>query len=192
MKQQIGDDHEQHKEDRQSKHQEAKPADAMGKGIGGALPGDPRGKVAELGRASGAGHQGCRGAADHRRSHEEEVRRSGRFLGGGGEIVRVLLHRIGLPGEQSLIDEAVARPEEPTIGRDDGARLQLHHIASHERIDGNLPDRSVAQHACFEPHGTAQRVDRILGAMLLHDVEHHTQGDDNDNNDEACDLAGPG
>ncbi len=164
----------------------------MGKGIGGTLTRDPQGKIAELGRPPGAAHQGNRGAADRRCPHEEKIRRSRRLLGGGGEIIRVLLHRIGLPSEQSLIHEAIARREEPAIGGDDGARL-----AAATTSPGSSASTTTCRYAPSRGTRASSPTERRsastdLGAALLHHVEHHAHGDDDNNDDEARHLAGPG
>jgi hypothetical protein len=67
----------------------------------------------------------------------------------------VLLDRIGLAREQSLIDEQVARGERPAIAGHDISRFQLHHVTRHQLVDRNLVGLAIAERLRRKTHGAA-------------------------------------
>lgn len=75
------------------------------------------------------------GAADDGSSHEDEIG----FLVGlrdlAGKIAGVLLGRVRLARQQRLIDEEVARGDQPRVRRDEIAGRELHDVARHQLLE---------------------------------------------------------
>ena len=87
----------------------------------------------------------------------------------------MLLDRVGLAREHRLIDEQVALGEQPAIARHDVSRFQLHHVTRHQLVDRDLVGLAIAERLRLKTNGAAERVDSVLGAGLLDDIEHHAQ-----------------
>ena len=187
----VGRHDEQHEEDREPQHQEAELTNAARECVPRPFGGEPLREPAELRLPPGAAHHCCRRTADGGGSHEHEVRSSRRLVGWRRKIGRSLLHRVRLAREQSLIDEQVVRREQAAIAWHDVAGAQLDDVARHELIDGDVKDLATAQRLCPETDRAPERIDRVLGACLLHDIEHNAQQDDDDDDDEARHLSGP-
>ena len=115
-----------------------------------------------------------------------------RFVGGSGKIARLFLDRIRLAGEHRLVHETIARTQQAAIAGDDITGDEVHHVTGDQLVEGNLTANSIAEHLCLEFNGAAQRIDGRLGPALLHDIKRYAQKDDDNDNNEARDLAGPG
>jgi hypothetical protein len=64
-----------------------------------------------------------------------------------GEVAGTLLGRVGLAREQRLVDEEIARFDEPAIGGDDVAGRELYDIARRQLLEVQLaraPSRSTS------------------------------------------------
>ena len=116
VEQHVDHQHEQHQEHRQAQDQQPELAHAQlegGAAVAAASRVPPSWPNAWH---AGAADQHC-AAADHRRAHEDGVDRLARIPRWGGGCVDPLLRRVGLPGQHGLVDEQVARLEEPAVGR---------------------------------------------------------------------------
>ena len=131
--------------------------------------------VAEAGGAAGRDDQHLGVAAHHRRRGKQRVERVRRLL--GGAIAGALLDRIGLAGHQRLVHMQIAALDDDAVRRHEVAGAQLDHVAGNELLDRDRDDASVAQRIGVDRDRAAQRVGGLLGAMLLHDVEHDREDD---------------
>jgi hypothetical protein len=114
-------------------------------------------------------------AADHGAAHEHRIDRLLQFGGRGVQHRGALLHRIGLTGEQPLVDKEIARLDHATIGRDAVASGQQHHIARHQRHHGHGAGRPVAHHLGAQRHRCAQLPGGAVRAVLQREIQCHAQ-----------------
>ena len=85
-------------------------------------------------------------------AHAHEVHSLPWLFDRGQKIGRFFLGWIGFTSEQGLVDEQIARRDQPTITGHDVAGLQLDHVARDQPVDRHLLDLSVAQHLGLKSH----------------------------------------
>jgi hypothetical protein len=90
----------------------------------------------------------------------------------------VLVDGLGLAGQRRLLDAEVRHLEQPEVGGDDGARLELHDVAGHQVDRRDLTWPAVADDADARDRQRPERRDGPLGAVLLHDAEEGEEDDD--------------
>src|SRR5664279_1650032 len=93
--------------------------------------------------AGSADYNRC-GAADHGGSGKDGVRRSGRVLCAQGFIACLLLGRVGLAREESLVDEKLAAFEQSRVRRNEIASNQLEYVAGDHLVDRDRQASAVA------------------------------------------------
>ena len=97
-------------------------------------------------------------------------------------------HRIGLTGEQGLVDVEPVRFEHDGVGRHLIARGKYEHVVEHDLPHGDFADDAVAQHAglrCVEHRKPTQRE---LGPKLLRHPDHDV-GDDEEAKESVLPVA---
>ena len=101
---------------------------------------------------------------------------------GRGQRRRVLGHRRALAGQRRLLGLERRRAEQPAVGGDDVAGLDLDDVARDDVGRRHLRDRAVAPHAAVRHLHLRQRVDARPRLQLLaraeHEVEDHEQRDE--------------
>ena len=183
MEQHVGHQHEQDQEHREPQDQQPELADPDFERVRRALRGERAGEPAQCRTGRGAADQHYRGATDHRRAHEDR---------GSGGVVGLLFSRVGLPGQQGLVDEQIARLQQPAIGGHDVARAKMNHVARDEAVDRHHGLGAIPPHVRLQGYGTAEGLDRVLGPNLLDEVQHHAEQDDHSDDHETCEIAGNG
>ncbi len=139
--------------------------------------------MADLGMQAAAHGQQARRAAAQRGAAEQAVvaLRQG---GVAGDPARLLLHRKGLAGQQGLVDEAVARLDQPAIGRNQAAGRELDDIAGHHFICGQALQAPVAPDIGAAGHLFAQACNRAVGTDLVQAADQRA-GDDDGQHDQG-------
>jgi len=66
---------------------------------------------------------------------------------------------------------------------------QLDNIAGHKLIDRHRQAGTVASYRCLYRYRPAQRLNRILSADFLDEINRHADRDDDHHDQEACDVA---
>ena len=190
LEEHVGRQHEQHEEEGHAQDQEPEPAHPDLESIRWPAVGKLGGEGADARLFPRPARDRGSGAADDGSSHEDEIG----FLVGlrdlAGKIAGMLLGRVRLSRQQRLIDEEVARGDQPCIRRDDVAGREPHDVARHQLLEMQLALAPVANDERLRRHRAAQRIDRVLRADLLHEVEDHAERHDDDDDDEACRVAG--
>ena len=97
---------------------------------------------------AGRGDHHRRGAARDRRVLEQHVRAVAERDLAAGQRVGVLRDRRALAGERRLLRLERGRAEDPPVGRDDVARLQLHDVARDD-VDGRDETRGCRRARTF-------------------------------------------
>ena len=208
VEQEIHRQHEEDDHDHRPDQQVAEMPEPVGE-VGFGLPrAQPCGDRAERGAPPRLDDDDPRRAAAHRRAEEHDVRPpSERRI--GGDDSRLLLHGERLAGHARLADEEVARLEDPSVGGNQVARREHEDVARHERVGVHRAFDAVAHDATGEREALLQLLDRRGGAVLLveaeqrgtdHDreddprvhplgeAERHCGGEDQDQDERACDL----
>ena len=181
---------EQHHQHGQAHDQHAEAANADRKGGGRRLFRQARREMAERRPAAGSADDNRRGAADHRGAGKYGVRRSGGVFRARGCVTGLLLGRVRLAGEESLVDEQVAAFKQPRVRRNQIAGDQLDDVAGNQLVDRHREACTVAPHGRLDRHRPAQRLDRILSADFLNEIERHADRDNGHDDDETRDVAG--
>src|SRR6516165_12178626 len=104
-------------------------------------------EAAELRGAPGMNDEGCGDAADHRGSHAHEVHSLPWLFDRGQKIGRFFLGWIGFTSEQGLVDEQIARCDQPTITGHDVAAFSSTTSPGTSRSTGTswtFPSRSTS------------------------------------------------
>ena len=177
VEQDVHRQHEQHQEDGEPQDQQPEPADADARTRSAArraasVPASPPSAVAAPGAAD---HERCAVPLMTEVPMKTALVAAAGSATGGRQVAGALLGRVGLAGQQRLVDEQVARLEQPRVGRHQVARGQPHHVAGHQRLDRQLPLRAVAPHRRPQADRAPQGVDRVLGPQLLDEVEGHAR-----------------
>ena len=97
------------------------------------------------------------------------------FSAPAAESAGVLFRRIGLAGQQRLVDEQVAAFEQPRSPPARGRRRSVRRCRRGPVVDCDRDGDAVAPNARLNRHRAAQRLDRILGAGLLDEIERHAR-----------------
>ena len=181
---------EQHHQHGQPHDQHAETANADREGGGRRLFRQARREMAERRPAAGsADDDGC-GAADHGCAGKYGVRCSGRVFRAQGCVTGLLFGRIGLAGQESLVDEKVAAFEQPRVRGNKIASDQLDNVAGNQLVDRHGEACAVAPYGRLDRHRPAQRLDRILRADFLDEIQRDADRDDGHDDDETRDVAG--
>ena len=112
------------------------------------------------------------------------------FSAPDGASLALLLGRVRLAGQERLVDEKIAAFEQPRVRRHEIAGDQFDDVAGHQLIDRHRQAGAVAPHRRLHRYRPAQRLDRILSADFLHEIDRHADRDDGHNDQEACNVAG--
>ena len=115
--------------------------------------------------------QHSRRSAAHAGAHEHAVG-AFRQAGFGRDSPRLLLHREGFAGEHGLVDKEVVGLQHDTVGWDQAARGEQHHIARHDLFGRQQLRLATAQHVGFDGDLRPQFLDGIAGPVFLHEAEH--------------------
>jgi hypothetical protein len=129
---------------------------------------EERADPAQLGADAGRGDLAARRAAHHQRARVRHGRRAFR--------ARMLFHRRGFAREQRFVHGERVVLEQPHVRGHAVAFAQQHHVAAHHLGPGNAALDPVAHDQRARAREVAQRLQRALGAPLL----HHRDGDDHD------------
>ena len=116
-----------------------------------------------LGAHLGDQHSSCAG---HHRAAAEHV--------GADRLHR----RVGLAGEERLVDLQVVAGEHRAVGHHLRAAAQLHHVVLHQFVNLQLDHLPVAHCVGAGRVDHAQLVEHALGAQLLHDTDDAVGDDD--------------
>lgn len=190
LEQHVGGEHEEHEKEGQTQDQEAELAYTDLEGIGRPAPAELRRETADASLpARPADQRGC-GPADDGGPHEDEIGFLGGLLGPTGNLAVVLFGRVRLAGQQGLVDEEVTRFDQPAVGGNNIAGGELHDIARHQLLEMQLALAPRAENQRFRRHRAAERIDGVLRAYLLHEVERNAERDDGDDDEEAGRVAG--
>jgi hypothetical protein len=92
-------------------------------------------------------------------------------------VVRGLHHRVGLAGEQRLVDLQVLAGQHDTVGDHLRATAQLHHVIEHQLVHLQLADGAVAHRVGTRGVDNTELVEHGLGPQLLHHTDDAV-GDD--------------
>ena len=190
MERDVHHQDEQHHQHGEAHDQHAEAANADRKGGGRRLFRKARREMAERRLAAGSADQNRCGAADHGGAGKDGVRRSGGVFGAQGCIAGLLLGRVGLARQQSLVDEEIAAFEQSRVRGNEIAGDQLDNVAGDQLVDRHREACTVAPHRCLHRHRPAQRLDRILSAHFLDEIKCHADRDDGHDDEEARDVAG--
>ena len=128
--------------------------------------------------AAGSADDDRCGAADHRGAGKDGVRCAGGVFGARRRVAGLLLGRVRLAGQERLVDEQIAAFEQPRVRRNEIAGDQLDDVAGDQLVDRHREACAVAPHGCLHRHRPAQRLDRILRADFLDEIERHADRDD--------------
>ena len=90
----------------------------------------------------------------------------------------VLLDRIGLAGQQRLVDEEVPRLEHAPVGGDQVPGGEAHDVARNDPVRWNLPWPAVADDRGPKRHRFLQLLGRLPGAVLLDEIQRHAHQHD--------------
>ena len=135
-----------------------------------------RGDVAERGRRPRRDDQRRRRPAHDRRAEEDDVAGVRRLTRSDLEVARVLLGRHRLARERGLLDVEVSGLEEARVGRHAIPGRQPDDVAGDQVAPADLAPGSIAEGGRRRRHGVAQSLRDAMGAVGLHEVEHHAQG----------------
>ena len=102
------------------------------------------------------------------------------------DVGRVLLGRHRLARQCGLLDVEVSRLEEARVGRNAIAGRESDDVTGDQVAPPNLGPGAIAQGGRRRRHGVAQSLGDAMGAIGLHEVEHHTQCH-HENNDGGVD-----
>jgi hypothetical protein len=149
-------------------------------------------QIAECGVLARPANDNRRRAADHRRTGEDGVRRTGGVFRSWGGITRLLLGGIGFTGQQSLVDEQVSTLDQPGVGGNEIACDQLDDVPGDQRINRQRDGRPITPNRGLNRHRSAQRLDGALGADFLNEVERDADRDDRCDDNKAGDVTGRG
>ena len=145
------------------------------KAVSTCWPARLRGHLAEIGlRAGGDNHRRGRAALDAG-AQEAGVG----ALDGGDAPAQVagigLLDRHGFAGQRRLDDEQVLGRQEPHIAGHHVAGGELHDVAGHELLEGNLPGLAVAHDGGGDADHRLELGGGGVRAGLLHEAQRHSQ-----------------
>ena len=137
---------------------------------------EPQGDAAECRARPGLHHHGAALAAVHDRAHERA----------GGQIERGvaapgrgrLRSRRRLARQDRLVALEAIRREQPQVRGHDVSHPEAHDVAGHERDDVDLLRLPVALDEGGAADLRVERLDRLLGAVLVDEAEPDAQGDD--------------
>ena len=99
-------------------------------------------------------------------------------LPGQHRVAGGLVDRVGLAGEQRLVDLETGRGTHDPVDGDLVARLELEQIVEHDALDRDLGLSSVANHAGMWCVRDGELVERALGADLLDDPDQRVRDED--------------
>ena len=150
---------------------------------------DRRGDVAERSRRPSRDDQRRRRTAQDGRAEKNYVACVRRLTRGDLNDACVLLGRHRLARECGLLDVEVSRLEEARVGRDAIPRRESDHVTGHQLAPSNLGPGAIAQGGRRRRHGVSQSLGDTMGAIGLHEVEHHTQCHHEDNDGGVDPLA---
>jgi len=145
---------------------------------------------ADLGRDSRGDDDRGRAAGSDAGAHVHHVAAVGERRRRVAQPVRVLLDRHRLAGERRFAGGQRRGFDQPGIGRDDVARLELDDITRDDldrRHDAGDP---VATYARVRGRHAAQRSDRLLRVVLLVEADQRVQDDDREDREAIAPLAG--
>ena len=184
----VDHEDEQHQEDHRLEDQHPELAHpAIELGLVGAR-GESRDDVTECRRVADREHDRSRGAADHRRAEEQQLR----CVGAGRRDragTRGLLGGQRLARQRGLLDMEICRLDQPDVGRYEVARRQPHDITDDELASSQLDPFAIAPDRRRRGDLRLELLDRALGAKRLPEVDGGTQRDDATDDRRIHDLA---
>ena len=98
--------------------------------------------------------------------------------------------RVDLAGERRVVDAQLRRVDEAGIRRDEVALLDDHQVARDERARVDLMPLPVADDLRLGREHVPERLDGLLGAVLLDEREDRVDQDDDDDRDAQGGLVG--
>ncbi len=137
----------------------------------GGLPLQHVGDVADLGRHARRRHDERRRAAGHLRVHERHVDAVAE-RGLRSDRVDALRDRRAFAGQGRFVDLERRRAQDPAVGRDQVARLDVHDVARDELLHRDLDDLAATADLGLDDHHLLKGCDARLGlAFLVHPEE---------------------
>jgi hypothetical protein len=143
---------------------------------------EQRADAADLGRNAGRdGNAGALARRDHRagEGHAAAVAERGVHR----HCALALLRRNRLAGQEGLVDQQAARPDEPEVGGNAVAGLDQHDVPGHDLGRRDADPASVPHDVGARGDHAADGGERVLGLALLHKADdrvYHYHGDDDD------------
>ena len=101
-----------------------------------------------------------------------------------------LFNRIGLAGQQTLVDEEIPGLNDPAVGRHQVSGGKHDDVAGNELIGANGDLPSIAQGLLFQRHRDLELIGGLFGPVLLHAVEQNTEQHHGRNDHQAGNIAG--
>lgn len=152
------------------------------------MPAQPGGDLAELGASTSCHHHRPAAASVDDGTHQ---RAPGQFgeRGAGRDGGRVLVHRQRLAGEHRLVAGEPGDLQQPDVGRDDVAQMQVDDVAGHEVGDVDRGRAAVADHGGLVPDLVMKGLGGLLGAVFVDEPEPDRERDDDPNDQRVASLA---
>ena len=100
----------------------------------------------------------------------------------------VLAHRKGFAGHDGFVELEIFRFQYNSICRNEIAGSQQDDIARHEAIDRLGHRLSIAKNVRTNRDRVAKGFRRLLGAILLHDIECHGDRENRDDDEETSKI----
>ena len=133
-------------------------------------------------RAAGAEHRGAAG--------EDEALDVGDRRRVGTHDIGAADDRVDLAGERRVVDAQLRRVDQARIRRDEVALLDDHEVAGDQGARIDLVHLPVADHLGLGREHVPERLDGLLGAVLLDEREDRVDQDDDDDRDAQGGLVG--
>ena len=167
----VDDEHGDHENRRDAEDQGAEGTDAALEVVLGRALGKPVRDLAVARARPGRRDHGVTGPADDAGAEEDQA--VAVVVASGIEIAgaRLLGGRRGLAGERRLVDVQVVGVDDPAVGRHDVSRSQVHEVAPHDIVDGDLQLLAVADDSRTQREPRLQGPDCRLRTCLLDEPE---------------------
>ena len=101
----------------------------------------------------------------------------------------MLADRLALAGQRALHHAQRGGLDEPAVGRDSVARLEQHDVAGDELFGADSVSIAVAHDGRSRCRELLERLEGLLGAVLLHEAEHAVEQQDREDRDRFEHLA---
>ena len=178
----IDQQHEEHEQDRQPHDEHAEAVRTNLEGGRRRRPGQRVSDGANGGTNPGIDDLNPGAAADHGGAHEHRIGGILNIGCTGSKLARVLFHRVGLTGQQGLLDEKIVGFQHQGIGWNHVPCGEHDKITRHHVGHGHFELLAIANHVCPQRDRLAQAGCRLAGTVLLDKIqrnaEQHHDGDD--------------